>query len=84
MTGYKRGDERVMRVCDINCGRVSWVCEGEVVRCRDCEWFDGRDVTVRQYGLALCRRNCAASTPVTSDGSGFCAWAKRKGESDER
>lgn len=36
MSDYKRGDERVMRVCDINCGRVSWACEGEVVRCRDC------------------------------------------------
>lgn len=36
MSDYERGDERIVRVTEIDGERTSWVCEGELVRCRDC------------------------------------------------
>lgn len=36
MRECKRGDERIMRVTEIDGERVSWVCEGELVRCEGC------------------------------------------------
>lgn len=36
MTEYKRGDERIWRVCDVDGPRTSWREVGEIVRCRDC------------------------------------------------
>lgn len=43
MSDYKRGDERIMRVTEIDGERASWVCEGELVRCRDCVNWDAMD-----------------------------------------
>ena len=36
MIDAKRGDERIMRVTEIDGERASWVCEGELVRCDGC------------------------------------------------
>lgn len=65
MINYKRGDERIMRVCDINCGRVSWACEGEVVRCRDCRHCD--------IGACFVR----SQHPVLVPEDGFCHLGER-------
>lgn len=76
MSNYKRGDERIMRVCDINCGRVSWACEGEVVRCADCGNWGALE---RNYPPDWCPvvRKCTRPTD-------WCCWGARKGEFDER
>ena len=36
MSDYKRGDERIVRVCDVNGPRTSWHEVGGLVRCSDC------------------------------------------------
>ena len=36
MTDYKRGEERIWRVCDVDGPRMSCREAGEIVRCRDC------------------------------------------------
>ena len=38
MSDCKRGDERIMRVTETDGGHVSWVDEGGLVRCRECEY----------------------------------------------
>ena len=35
MSEHKRGEERIMRVTEIDGERTSWVDEGELVRCAD-------------------------------------------------
>lgn len=77
MSEYKRGDERIMRVCDIDCGLVSWACEGEVVRCRDCvNWgtaWNASDWVPSDY--------CPAVGKCTRPGD-WCCWGA-KGEREE-
>lgn len=36
MSDHKRGEERIMRVTEIDGERTSWVDEGELVRCDGC------------------------------------------------
>lgn len=36
MSEHKRGEERIMRVTEIDGERTSWVDEGELVRCDGC------------------------------------------------
>lgn len=43
MIDAKRGDERIMRVTEIDGERASWVCEGELVRCESCVNWDAMD-----------------------------------------
>lgn len=49
MSDHKRGEERIMRVTEIDGERTSWVDEGELVRCDGCvNWGgDGRPVPAR-------------------------------------
>ena len=77
MTDCKRGDERIMRVTEIDGERASWVCEGELVRCRDCvNWGAMGDV----YHLP---DYCPVVRKCTRP-SDWCCWGARKGESDGR
>lgn len=43
MIDAKRGDERIMRVTEIDGERASWVDEGELVRCADCVYWGAMD-----------------------------------------
>ena len=36
MSDYKRGDERIMRVTEVNGRQTTWVRVGDLVRCEDC------------------------------------------------
>ena len=49
MTDYKRGDERIMRVTEVDCGMATWVHVGELVRCADC-----RNLAVAADGSRYC------------------------------
>lgn len=40
MSNCKRGDERIMRVTEVNRGQTTWVRVGDLVRCGDCVWAD--------------------------------------------
>ena len=35
MSDYRRGDERIMRVTEVNRGQTTWVRVGDLVRCGD-------------------------------------------------
>ena len=45
----------------------------EIVRCRDCRWFDSRP------NYQLCRRDMSCDEiAVFAEPDGFCAWGERK------
>lgn len=47
----------------------------EIVRCRDCVWFDGRP------NYQLCRRDMSCDEiALYAEPDGFCAWGERKVE----
>lgn len=76
MNGCKRGDERIVRVTEVDGERTSWVCEGELVRCRDCvNWNtmvpDGLDDYEEDRWCPVVRR-------CTFPGE-WCCWGARKG-----
>lgn len=76
MSDYERGNERIMRVTEIDGERASWVCEGELVRCRDCvNWGAMGDLYPPDYCPVV--RKCTRP-------SDWCCWGARKGESDGR
>lgn len=76
MSDYERGNERIMRVTEIDGERVSWVREGELVRCRYCvNWGAMGDLYPPDYRPVV--RKCTRP-------SDWCCWGARKGESDGR
>lgn len=77
MSDYKRGDERIMRVTEIDGERVSWVCEGELVRCRDCVNWGAMGDFYHLPDYCPVVRKCTRP-------SDWCCWGARKGESDGR
>lgn len=81
----KRGDERIMRVTEIDGERTSWVCEGELVRCESCvNWntmADGAtEANIRWRKDADGDRWCPVVRKCTRP-SDWCCWGARKGES---
>lgn len=88
MSDYKRGDERIMRVTEIDGERASLVCEGELVRCESCvNWntmADGAtEANIRWRKDADGDRWCPVVRKCTRP-SDWCCWGARKGESDGR
>ena len=77
MSDYKRGDERIMRVTEIDGERVSWVCEGELVRCADCVYWGAMGDFYRLPDYCPAVRKCTRP-------SDWCCWGAGKGDSDER
>lgn len=78
MSDYKRGDERIMRVTEIDGERASWVCEGELVRCRDCvNWGANCDAKPSFYLGDYCTVVARHTGP-----SDWCCWGARKGDSE--
>lgn len=75
MSDYERGDERIMRVTEIDGERASWVDEGELVRCRDCVNWGADPVYPSDY--------CQVVRKYVRPND-WCCWAARKGKSDER
>ena len=50
-----------------------WLTGDEIVRCKDCKWFDGRP------NYQLCRRDMSCDEiAVFAEPDGFCAWAERR------
>lgn len=77
MIDAKRGDERIMRVTEIDGERASWVCEGELVRCESCVNWDAMDAPL---SARLLPRGAQVHAPAAD----WCCWGAGKGESDER
>lgn len=75
----KRGEERIMRVTEIDGERVSWVCEGELVRCRDCIYWRDEDFCSNSQWLAGRPYNGLMSFPCTFPDS-FCSYAEKREE----
>lgn len=75
MTEYKRGDERIWRVCDVDGPRTSWREAGEIVRCKDCV------VLVTDSGGSHCCAHWGRRVPL----DGFCHLGeKQEGSNDDR
>ncbi len=76
MSEHKRGEERIMRVTEIDGERTSWVDEGELVRCDGCvNW----GAMAGNYSPDWCTVVQKYTRP-----SDWCCWGAGKGESDER
>lgn len=76
MTDCKRGDERIMRVTEIDGERASWVCEGELVRCEGCvNWGAMGDFYPPDYCPVV--RKCMRP-------SDWCCWGARDEREEER
>lgn len=62
MSEHKRGEERIMRVTEIDGERTSWVDEGELHDCGTCWawWFCGgeREKAERWLGSDITREEC--------------------------
>lgn len=50
-------------------------CREEIIRCRYCKHFDGRENMWRLHGHPFCIRDFDSHLPC--DPNGFCAWAER-------
>lgn len=75
MSDYKRGDERIWRVCDIDGQRASWREVGEIVRCKDCA--HGTLASLNGVLVVEC-----AVTRMYRDPGGYCNLSERR--DDER
>lgn len=73
MTDCKRGDERIMRVTEIDGERASWVCEGELVRCVDCVNWGAMGDFYHLPDYCPVVRKCTRP-------SDWCCWGARKGD----
>lgn len=74
MSEHKRGEERIIRVTEIDGERTSWADEGELVRCADCvNW--GEMAPEGSQGWCPIVRKCTRA-------GDWCCWGA-KGESDE-
>lgn len=73
MSEHKRGEERIMRVTEIDGERTSWVDEGELVRCESCvNWGAMDDLHPPDY--------CPVVSKCTRQGD-WCCWGEGKGGS---
>lgn len=73
MTDCKRGYERIMRVTEIDGERASWVCESELVRCRDCVNWGAMGDFYHLPDYCPVVRKCTRP-------SDWCCWGARKGD----
>ena len=72
MSEHKRGEERIMRVTEIDGGRATLVDAGELVRCEGCvNWGAMNDLYPPDYCPVV--RKCTRP-------SDWCCWGMRKGE----
>lgn len=84
MSEYKRGDERIMRVTEIDGERVSWVCEGELIRCRDCIYWCDEDFCLNpQWQTGPRSSEGIVKFPCTFPDD-FCSYSERREVTDER
>ena len=76
MSEHKRGDERIMRVTEVNRGQTTWVRVGDLVRCADCiNW----GALAGNYSPDWCPVVQKHTRPTD-----WCCWGARKGENDGR
>ena len=76
MSEHKRGEERIMRVTEIDGERTSWVDEGELVRCDGCVNWGAMAVNSSPDWCTVVQKYTRPSD--------WCCWGAGKGESDER
>lgn len=79
MSDYRRGDERIMRVTEIDGERASWVDAGGIVRCRDCIYWRDEDFCANPQWQTGVSRNGLMSFPCTFPES-FCSYAEKREE----
>ena len=72
MSEHKRGEERIMRVTEIDGERTSWVDEGELVRCSDCVNWGAESIYEHDY-CQVVRKYVRPSD--------WCCWGAGKGVS---
>lgn len=81
MSNCKRGDERIMRVTEVNRGQTTWVRVGDLVRCEDCANWNTMvpDGVRRRSGDFWCPvvRKCTRPTD-------WCCWGAREETNDGR
>lgn len=83
MSEHKRGEERIMRVTEIDGERTSWVDEGELVRCADCVYWRDDDFCVNPQWQGSRTANGLIEFPFTF-AEDFCSYADKKEATDER
>lgn len=74
MSECKRGDERIMRVTEVNRGQTTWVRVGDLVRCERCANWGSMAF---EYPIDWCPVVQKCTRP-----SDWCCWGARK--EDER
>lgn len=75
MSDYKRGDERIMRVTEVNRGQTTWVRVGDLVRCEDCANLGADQIYPQDY-CPVVRKYVRPSD--------WCCWGAGKEADDER
>lgn len=80
MSSFKRGDVCAMRVTAVDGDRTSWVCEGELVLCAECDNWQGGTALIDDWCPVVGK--CTRSTD-------WCCWALKKsapigGKANER
>lgn len=83
MIDAKRGEERIMRVTEIDGERTSWVDEGELVRCADCFYWRDDDFCVNPQWQGRRTANGLIEFPCAF-AEDFCSYAERKEATDGR
>lgn len=83
MSEHKRGEERIVRVTEIDGERTSWVDEGELVRCADCVYWCDDDFCANTKWQAGRTSNGLVTFPCTF-AEDFCSYAEKKEATDER
>lgn len=88
MIDAKRGDERIMRVAEVNGRQTTWVRVGDLVRCEDCvNWntmADGAtEANIRWRKDADGDRWCPVVRKCTRP-SDWCCWGAGKEADNER
>ena len=76
MTDYRRGDERIMRVTEVNRGQTTWVRVGDLVRCEKCANWGSMPF---DYPPDWCPVVQKCTRP-----SDWCCWGAGKEADDER
>lgn len=81
MIDAKRGDERIMRVAEVNGRQTTWVRVGDLVRCEDCVNWNTMvpDGVRRRSGDFYCPVVRKCTRP-----SDWCCWGAGKEADNER
>ena len=84
MSDYKRGEERIWRISDVDVHRASCREVGELVRCKDCIYWKDEDFCANPQWLSgVGTRSGVVEFPCTFPDE-FCSYAEKEEATDER